>query len=148
MKTAIKVVSGLCWLLFVFGCTQEASELFTLREDVETSTLNAIKVGYTYYFSGITAWDRETNSYPEGTAGQTKAIMDKYATALNELGMDWDNVVKANVYITDIQEKPLMNEVYYGYFEGFKRPCRVCVEAGLEGDAVVEIAMIAVKTGQ
>ena len=72
--------------------------------------------------------------------------MDKYKTALSELDMNWNNVVKANVYITDINDKPEMNQAYFSYFEGYKRPCRVCVEAGLAGNAIVEIAMIAVKT--
>jgi len=132
--------------LMVLYCAQEQGEDLPEREDLNTSTISAIKVGYTYYFSGITARDSETNKYPEGMAAQTRAIMDKFKTALEELNMNWNNVVKANVYITDIAEKPEMNEAYFSYFEGFKRPCRVCVEAGLAGDAVVEIAMIAVKT--
>jgi len=132
--------------LLVLYCAQEQGEGLPEREDLNTSTISAIKVGYTYYFSGITARDSETNKYPEGMAAQTRAIMDKFKTALEELNMNWNNVVKANVYITDIAEKPEMNEAYFSYFEGFKRPCRVCVEAGLAGDAVVEIAMIAVKT--
>ena len=143
-----KIFIFLMLCFFIFNCSQgEKSELL-VREDIKTSTISTIKTGNTYYFSGITARNPETNEYPDGMAAQTKAVMNKFKTALEELDMDWNNVVKANVYITDIKEKPAMNEVYFTYFEGFKRPCRVCVEAGLAGNAVVEIAMIAVKTAK
>lgn len=132
--------------VLLVSCTSEEEPEGLIREDLKTSTLSCIKVGHTYYFSGITARDPETHSYPEGMSAQTKAVMDMYQTALQELGLDWNDVVKVNVYITNIEDKPALNEAYAGYFEGFKRPCRVCVEAGLAGDAVVEIAMIAVDT--
>ncbi len=143
-KKNIILASILASALWIVGCTADNGVKSPIREDLKTSTLSCIKVGGTIYFSGITARDPETNTYPEGTSAQTKAIMEKYQTALEELDLNWDNVVKVNVYITDIANKPSLNEAYAGYFEGFKRPCRVCVEAGLAGDALVEIAMIAV----
>lgn len=144
MRKKIILTSILTAVLWIVGCTAENSVKSPIREDLKTSTLSCIKVGDTIYFSGITARDPETNTYPDGTSAQTKAVMGKYQTALEELDLNWNNVVKVNVYITDIENKPALNEAYAGYFEGFKRPCRVCVEAGLAGDALVEIAMIAV----
>lgn len=144
MRNKIILTSIFAAALWLVGCTAENDAKAPIREDLKTSTLSCIKVGNTLYFSGITARDPETNTYPEGTSAQTKAVMDKYQTALEELGLNWNNVVKVNVYITDIANKPELNEAYAGYFEGYSRPCRVCVEAGLAGDALVEIAMIAV----
>ena len=40
--------------------------------------------------------------------------------------------------------KPEMNKVYASYFSG-KKPMRVCVVVGLEGDALAEMDAIAVK---
>ena len=135
-------------IVFISSCTAQQKPEPLVRKDLKTSTVSSINVGDTYYFSGITGRDPETGEYPEGVSAQTKMIMDKFKVALEELGLNWNNVVKVDVYITDMADKPKMNDVYFSYFEGYKRPCRVCVGTGLEGDAVVEIAMIAVKTAE
>lgn len=133
-------------LAFLVSCGTENKNGPLSRQNLKTSTIPVIKAGSTYYFPGITGRDLNTGEYPEGMSAQTKLVMDKFKAALDELGLDWNSVLKINVYITDMSEKSKMNEVYLSYFEGFDRPSRVCVEAGLEGDALVEMDMIAVQT--
>ena len=148
MRTCVNTLALIVLVALLMCCASKQKTEPLVREDLKTSTIGAIKVGDTYYFSGITGSDPETRGYLEGMSAQTRMVMDKFKKALEELDLNWNNVVKANVYITDINKKPEMNEVYFSYFEGYKRPCRVCVEAGLAGDAIVEIAMIAVKTAE
>jgi len=131
--------------LVITGCAAPESALPT-REKFRVGTVGGVRAGNTYYFSGIDGRDQVTKEYPASVGDRTRNIMQRFQEGLSELGMDWNNVPKANVYITDIQNKPQMNEAYYSFFEGYDSPARVCVEAGLEGEALVEIAIIAVRT--
>ena len=106
----------------------------------------AIQVGNTYWLSGKLGANRETRAMTEGRAGaETHNIMRAFGELLDELGMDFDNVVRATVYLTDLADYGEMNEAYAQYFPG-DGPSRVALGvAGLVGGAAVEISMIAVK---
>ena len=65
----------------------------------------------------------------------------------NIVGMDFGDVVRATVYLTDINGYGEMNQAYAQYFEDFDPPSRVAMEiSGLVGGALIEISFIAVKT--
>jgi len=146
MNTAVRTLILTLVPVFFANCAAKNGPFD--RQDLKTSTISVIQTGPSYYFPGITGRDLKTGEYPEGMTAQTRMVMDKFKMALDELGLDWNNAVKMNVYITDMKEKSKMNEAYFSYFEGYERPSRVCIEAGLEGDALVEMDMIAVKTAK
>ena len=106
----------------------------------------AIQVGNTYWLSGKLGANSETRAMTEGrAAAETHNIMRSFEALLTELGMTFDNVVRAEVYLTDLDDYGQMNEAYASYFPG-DGPSRVAVQvAGLIGGASLEISMIAVK---
>lgn len=107
----------------------------------------AIQVGNTYWLSGKLGASAETRAMTEGRAlAETHNIMRAFGELLAELGMDFGDVVRAEVYLTDLEDYGPMNEAYASYFDG-PGPSRVAVQvAGLVGGAKVEISFIAVKT--
>jgi len=141
MQRALTVLICILVLGLSISCQQTGNA--PVREDIKTTTMGVVKYGNMYFFSGITG-PNEDRSYPEGMTAQMTNLMEKYKTALSELGLSFDNIIKANVYITDGALKPEMNKVYGSYFPN-KHPMRVCVVVGLEGDAIVEMDAIAVK---
>ena len=108
----------------------------------------AIQVGNTYWLSGKLGATRETREMTEGrVAAETHNIMRSFGTLLEELGMDYHDIVRATVYLSDIDGYREMNEAYAQYFEGGDAPSRVTVAvAGLVGGATIEISFIAVKS--
>lgn len=106
----------------------------------------AIQVGNTFWLSGKLGATGETRAMTEGRAGaETHNIMESFETLLEELGMTFDNVVRATVYLTDLDDYGEMNEAYAEYFP-VAGPSRVAVAvAGLIGGAKLEISLIAVK---
>ena len=106
----------------------------------------AVQVGNTYYLSGKLGANRETRAMTEGRTGaETHNIMRSFEELLNELGMDLSNVVSAAVYLADIADFSEMNEAYTQYFPT-AAPVRVTVaDAGLVGEAKIEISFIAAK---
>lgn len=108
----------------------------------------AIQVGNTYWLSGKIGVTQETRAMSEGrVAAETHNIMRAFGELLGELGMDYHDIVRATVYVTDIDGYGEMNEAYAQYFEGGDAPSRVAVGVSeLVAGAVIEISFIAVKT--
>jgi 2-iminobutanoate/2-iminopropanoate deaminase len=74
---------------------------------------------------------------------QTHQVFSNLKAVLNEAGSSLDQVIKATVFIKDMNEFADINEVYGEYFSDHK-PARSCVEvARLPKDAKVEIEVIA-----
>lgn len=108
----------------------------------------AVQVENTYWLSGKLGANRETREMTEGRMGaETHNIMRAFDSLLEDLGMDFGDLVRATVYVTDIDGYGEMNEAYAQYFEGIEPPSRVAMEvSGLVGGALIEISFIAVKT--
>ena len=75
---------------------------------------------------------------------QTKQSLENVKAILEEAGASFNDVVKATVFIKDMNDFVKINEVYAEYFTENK-PARACVEvARLPKDVKVEIEVIAV----
>ena len=76
---------------------------------------------------------------------QTKQSLENIKAILEAAGYTFKNVIKATVFIKNMEDFALMNEVYNEYLGNIK-PARACVEvARLPKDVKVEIEVIAVK---
>ena len=74
---------------------------------------------------------------------QTKQVLENLKVVLDEAGSDIDSVIKATIFIADMNEFQNINEVYGEYFAKHQ-PARSCVEvARLPKDVKVEIEVIA-----
>jgi 2-iminobutanoate/2-iminopropanoate deaminase len=83
---------------------------------------------------------------PGGIKAETRQVMEYIRAILTEAGLDFNNVVKASLFLTDIGNFAQVNEVYGTYFTG-KFPARETVQvAALPRNASVEISVIAVKS--
>ena len=104
----------------------------------------AVKAGDLLYCSGQTPLEPATMKIEETEIeGQTKRVIDNLKLVLNEAGLDLKNVVKTNVFITDMGLFQRMNTIYAACF-GDHRPARSTVAVkGLPYNALVEIECIA-----
>jgi 2-iminobutanoate/2-iminopropanoate deaminase len=74
---------------------------------------------------------------------QTTQVFENLKAVLMAAGASLDTVVKATVFIKDMNDFAELNEVYGQYF-GNHKPARSCVEvARLPKDVLVEIEVIA-----
>lgn len=75
---------------------------------------------------------------------QTKQVMKNIEAILTEANITWENVVKTSIFLTDLNNFNLVNEIYGEYFKE-NPPARACVEVSrLPKDVFVEIECIAV----
>jgi 2-iminobutanoate/2-iminopropanoate deaminase len=76
---------------------------------------------------------------------ETHQVMHNLSAILQKSGMNFENVVKTTIFLTDMNRFSEMNEVYGKYFSG-NFPARETVQvSALPKFVNVEISMIAVK---
>ncbi len=81
----------------------------------------------------------------DGIAEETQQVMENLNAILLAAEMDFSNVVKCSIFLTDMHDFPKVNEVYGKYFKN-NPPARETVEVSmLPKNANVEISCIAVR---
>jgi len=104
----------------------------------------AVQVGDLLFCSGQIALDPVTQEIISGgVQEQTHRVLDNLKEVLEAAGSSLEKVVKASVFVKDMNDFGLVNEVYSSYFSD-SPPARECVEvARLPKDVLVEISVIA-----
>ena len=105
----------------------------------------AAVAGGLVYCSGQIAIDPSTNSLISGdAAAQTTRILQNLEAVLAAAGSSLAHVVRATIFLTDMDDFAAINTVYANAF-GTHRPARACVEVSrLPKNVRVEIDAIAV----
>ena len=105
----------------------------------------AIKTGDTLYVSGQIPLDAGTGQLiNSGIADETNQVMRNISFILNAAGMDFGNVVKCSIFVTDMKDFAVVNEAYEQFFDQ-DPPARETVEvSALPKGVHVEISCIAV----
>ena len=84
----------------------------------------AIVAGGFLYTAGQIALDPVTGKVVEGgIVEQTARVLANLSAVLAKAGASWADVVKTTVYLVDLAEFPVMNEIY-GKHLGSARPAR------------------------
>jgi 2-iminobutanoate/2-iminopropanoate deaminase len=104
----------------------------------------AVQTGNLLYCSGQTPIEPESMKIEIASIeGQTKRAIKNLEAILQEAGLTLKNVVKTNVFLTDMENFSKMNEIYAMCF-GEHRPARTTIAVkGLPYNALVEIECIA-----
>ena len=108
----------------------------------------AVRSGNLLFLSGQIPLDPETGQVVEGDAAvQTARVLQNLSAILEAGGSSLGQALKATVYLRDLSDFAMMNEVYARFF-GDCPPARATVEvARLPRDVSVEIDLIAEVEG-
>lgn len=106
----------------------------------------AVKVGQTVYLSGQIPLVPETLSLLEGDiSGQIKQVFENLKAVAEAAGGDLSDIVKLNVFLTDLAHFPIVNEIMGRYFNE-PYPARAVIGvaalpkgASVEMDAIMEL---------
>ena len=106
----------------------------------------AIASGGTVFLSGQIPLDPATgNMISGGVEAETRQVMENLRQVLAAAGLDFSHVVKCSIFLRNMGDFPLVNQVYAGYFQT-NPPARETVEVSrLPKDAQVEISCIAIR---
>ncbi|RAV08502.1 RidA family protein [Paenibacillus contaminans] len=103
----------------------------------------AIALGNLIFTSGQIPLAADGQLVEGGIAEQTHQVFRNLQAVLAEAGASFQDVVKATVFLKDMNQFSTVNEIYASYF-GDHKPARSTVEvARLPKDVFVEIELIA-----
>jgi len=105
----------------------------------------AVRVGSTIYCAGQIPLDPKSGQIVAGDISmQTKRVLENIAAVLRGESLSFDSVVKTTIFLTDLGDFPIVNEIYGSYF-GSQPPARSTIQvAALPKGANIEIEVIAV----
>ncbi len=107
----------------------------------------AILSNGTLFISGQIPMNPETKELIiDSIENATNQVMDNLKAILAEAGMDFEDVAKTTIFLSDMNDFSIVNTAYASYFNQTTAPARETVQvAGLPLGVPVEISMIAVK---
>lgn len=107
----------------------------------------AVLAGNTLFISGQIAINPVNGELTMSTIQEeTEQVMRNLKAVLQAADMDFENVVKSSIFISDMNKFSEINSVYSKYFNEETAPARETVEvANLPKFVNVEISMIAIK---
>ncbi len=136
----------------IFSCTQKTENMSKTIISTEKAPAaigpysQAVLAGHTLYCSGQIAINPATGELDKSSIeNETRQVMANVGEVLKAAGMDYSNVVKASIFMKDMNQYAAINGVYAEFFTQ-EPPAREAVEvARLPKDVNVEISVIAVR---
>lgn len=106
----------------------------------------AVMAGNTLYCSGQVGINPATNNLNNSDLEtETNQVMQNLSAVLGEAGFEFKNVVKSSIFLKDMNDFTVVNQIYGKYFTE-DPPARETVEVvGLPLNVNVEISLIAVR---
>ena len=96
------------------------------------------------YISGQIPLNSESGKLAEGIEKETHQVMKNLEAVLAEAGMSFVNVVKATIYLKNMDDFAVMNDIYASYLDAENFPARETVQVScLPKNVDIEISMIA-----
>jgi 2-iminobutanoate/2-iminopropanoate deaminase len=91
--------------------------LASYLEKYNAPTSTVTKHGDTIYVTGAPPFDPDTGEIFKGAIGrQTELVLQQLQYCVEAAGSSLDNILKVNVYVTDVNMFPKVNEVYRKFF--------------------------------
>jgi len=105
----------------------------------------AVQFGNMLYTSGQIAINPTTGDLEiEDIKAETSLVMENLRAVLQAAGMNFEHVIKASIFVSNMHNFAAINKVYATYFNEATAPARETVEvANLPKFVNVEISMIA-----
>lgn len=105
----------------------------------------AIRAGNLVFTSGQLGIDPRTGKLVEGLEAQVHMSFNNLRTVLQEAGSKLSDVVKFNIYLTDMDNFEKVNDIMKFYLNGIQHPARTCNQpAALPKGALFLVDAVAV----
>jgi 2-iminobutanoate/2-iminopropanoate deaminase len=125
--------------------SMEAKIIHTDMAPISSSPVSQAWVcGGLVFTAGFAASDPKTGKIvPGGIEKQTRRVIQSLEAVLNSAGSGLEKVIKVNVYLKNIEDKPGFDQVYRETFSD-NPPARRCVSiCDIEPDALLEMDAVA-----
>ena len=106
----------------------------------------AIKAGNFVYCSGQIAINPKSNKIDclGDIKGETTQVLNNLKAVLTASGASLKEVIKTTIFLTDLNNFQIVNEIYSEFFQNEPSPARACVEvSSLPKGVLIEIDCVA-----
>jgi len=104
----------------------------------------AVVIGNLIYTAGQIPLDKQGQMVVGGIKEQTEQAIQNLIAVLTHGGSSLDKVVKATVFLKDLNDFASMNEVYAKHFKAETAPARATIQVvRLPKDSLIEIEVVA-----
>ncbi len=104
----------------------------------------AVKSGALLFCSGQIPLTPDGVLLTGGIEEQTRQVMNNLSAVLSAGGSGFSQVLKTTIYLANMDDFAVVNDIYASYFDGFSKPARATIEVSrLPKDVLVEIDCIA-----
>lgn len=111
------------------------------RHDLNETMSKVVEHNGVVYVAGNTADDKSV-----GMKEQTEQVLAKIDGFLAKAGTDKSKLLAATIYVSDMSQKPAMNEAWSAWVDRDNPPTRACVAVELgTPETLVEIVVNAAK---
>ncbi|MFH1940649.1 MAG: Rid family detoxifying hydrolase [bacterium] len=146
-----KMTVVLVMLLIVLGCSTQPIQKQVISSPNAPAAIGpysqAIRVGNTLYLAGQLGMIPETGKLAEGFEAQARQALKNHKSIIEEAGFSMTDVVQVQVFVSDMNEYPKFNAIYTDFFKS-DYPARGVLEVSrIPANGLIEIMMVAVKTG-
>jgi enamine deaminase RidA (YjgF/YER057c/UK114 family) len=112
-----------------------------IRHDLNATMSKVVEHNGVVYIAGTTAPDNSV-----GMKAQTEQVLARLDGYLATAGTDKSKLLSATVYVSDMSQKPAMNEAWNAWIDPQNPPTRACVAVELGSpQTLVEIVVNAFK---
>ena len=106
---------------------------------------HAILMNNVLFISGQLGIDPGTSAIPDSFEEQANLVFNHIKSILDAAGMGMANIVKVSVFLKDLDDFILLNDIYTRYFSS-PYPAREVVQVSrLPKDGKIEISVIAMR---
>lgn len=96
------------------------------------------------YVSGQIPLNPETGTLVRGIEQETHQVMKNIEAILKEENMSFSNIVKSTIYLKNMLDFPIVNDIYASYFIDKQYPARETIQVeALPKNSNIEISIIA-----
>ena len=147
--SSIKIIMLSLIFFLSYNCNNNSSMKKIIKTNEAPEPIGpynqAIEAGEFIFLSGQIGIDVDSGELiNENIEDETNQVMRNIESVLKASNRNFDNVVKSTIFLKDLNDFSIVNEVYSKYFKNKISPARETVEvARLPKDANVEISVIA-----
>jgi enamine deaminase RidA (YjgF/YER057c/UK114 family) len=93
--------------------------------------------------NSVAYWVEVADDSSQDVRGQVAQVLAQIDATLARIGSDRSRLLMIQIYLADLADAPVINEVWDAWTPEGNAPVRACVQAGLSGEYRVEMVVTA-----
>jgi enamine deaminase RidA (YjgF/YER057c/UK114 family) len=95
--------------------------------------------------AGVARWVEVATDMTQNAQGQIRQVFSQIDATLDQIGSSRNHLLQILIYLTDLNDVPILNELWDVWVPRGHAPVRACVQAGLGKGCLVEMVISAAK---